>query len=136
MHVKKSALPRYQEEIMHWCNDLFHFEANALLCSIYNSETFQRVIRYALKNSRTTRIPGKKAVIYVSNDFDPNLIVELTSLPVNIKFEHIQNDPLREDLIDVNQLEEFIQRDLNDALVYPAMVIANAGERSRSVSSL
>ena len=121
---------------MHWCNDLFHFEANALLCSISYAETFQRVIRYALKNARTTRIPGKKAVVYVSTDFDPNLVAELTSLPVNIRFEHIQNDPLREDLIDVNQLEEFIRRDLNDAQVYPAIVIANAGERSRTVASL
>jgi len=127
IHVKKSALPRYQEEIMQWCNDLFRFDAHALLCSIYYSETFQRVIRFALKNSRSKKVSEKKAVIYVSTDFDTNLIADLTSLSANIKFEHIENDPLREDLIDVNRLEEILQRDSNDSEVYPAIVIANIG---------
>lgn len=126
--MKKSALPRYQEEIMQWCNDLFRFDSHALLCSIYYSETFQRVIRFALKNSRSNKVSEKKAVIYVSTDFDTNLIADLTSLSANIKFEHIENDPLQEDLIDVNRLEEILQRDSNDAEVYPAIVIANIGK--------
>lgn len=120
---------------MQWCNDLFRFDAHALLCSIYYSETFQRVIRFALKNSRSKKVSEKKAVIYVSTDFDTNLIADLTSLSANIKFEHIENDPLREDLIDVNRLEEILQRDSNDSEVYPAIVIANIGKTIRFLYS-
>ena len=115
---------------MQWCNRLFHLQANALLCSTYYSETFQRVIRYALKNARTVKSATLTAIVYIAMDFDPNLIVDLTSSLANVKFEHIRNDPLHEDMIDIDQLEEFVQRDLKDAHCYSAMVIANAGRSS------
>ncbi|CAF4400139.1 unnamed protein product, partial [Rotaria magnacalcarata] len=66
-------------------------------------------------------------IIYIPIDFDPNLKIDLTASLPNIKFEHISNNVSYEDLIDINQLEEFIQRDLNDTQSYPFMVIANAG---------
>ncbi|CAF4487866.1 unnamed protein product [Rotaria sp. Silwood1] len=121
-HIKSSVLPKYQIEIVEWCQNLFHIHANALLCSTYYSETFQRVIRYALKNDRF-----KKGIIYVPMDFDTNLKIDLTSSLSNIKFEHISNDISSEDMIDINQLEERIKRDANDIQSYPFMVIANAG---------
>jgi len=31
-------------------------------------------------------------------------------------------------MININQLEQFIKRDINDAHAYPFMVIANAGK--------
>ncbi len=120
--MKTSVLPKYQEEILQWCENLFHIHSNALLCSIYYSETFQRVIRYALKPNQS-----KKAIIYIPTDFDPNLKIDLTSSLSNIKFEHISNDSSSEDIIDINQLEQIIKRDANDPQSYPFMVIANAG---------
>ena len=44
-------------------------------------------------------------------------------------------------MININQLEEFIKRDLNDVQSYPFMVIANAGkffviDRKKSLKSL
>jgi glutamate/tyrosine decarboxylase-like PLP-dependent enzyme len=66
-------------------------------------------------------------------DFDPNLILDLTSSLVNVKFENIRNDPLHEDMIDINQLEEFIQRDIDDTQKRPLMVIANAGKTLQSM---
>ncbi|CAF2076967.1 unnamed protein product [Rotaria magnacalcarata] len=122
VHVKASVLPKYQTEIVQWCENLFHINCNALLCSTYYSETFQRVIRYASKSNQL-----KKGIIYIPIDFDPNLKIDLTASLPNIKFEHISNNVSYEDLIDINQLEEFIQRDLNDTQSYPFMVIANAG---------
>ena len=107
---------------MQWCQNLFHINSNALLCSTYYSETFQRVIRYALKPNQF-----KKAIIYIPTDFDPNLKIDLTSSLSNIKFEHISTDSSSEDMIDINQLEQIIKRDANDSQSYPFMVIANAG---------
>ncbi|CAF1282863.1 unnamed protein product [Rotaria sordida] len=121
-HIKTSILPKYQIEIIEWCKNLFHFNSHALLCSTYYSETFQRVIRYAFKTDRF-----KKGIIYVPMDFDTNLKIDLTSSLSNIKFEHISNDISSEDMIDINQLEELIKRDINDTQSYPFMVIANAG---------
>ncbi len=121
--MKTSVLPKYQEEILQWCENLFHIHSNALLCSIYYSETFQRVIRYALKTDQL-----KKGIIYIPTDFDPNLKIDLMSSISNIKFEHISNDHLHEDMININQLEDLIKRDLNDSQSYPFMVIANAGQ--------
>lgn len=122
-HVKTSALPKYQEEIIQWSSNLFHIQPQALLCSIYYSETFQRVIHYALK-------PGqyKRGIIYVPNDFDPHLKIDLMSSISNIKFEYVSNDPSRVDLINFQQLKDLIQRDLNDTQAYPLMIIANAGQ--------
>lgn len=63
----------------------------------------------------------------MSIDFDIQLKTELlTSIPF-IQFEHVPNEVLREDMIDVNQLEQIIKRDLNDQQSYPFMVIAHAG---------
>lgn len=69
----------------------------------------------------------KKAIIYIPTDFDPNLKIDLTSSLANIKFEQISNNNSHEDMINTNQLEEFIKRDINDTQAYPFMVIANAG---------
>ena len=126
-HVKSSVLPKYQTEIMQWCNQLFRIHSNALLCSTYYSESFQRVIRYALKNPRLQKNLLKKAIIYIPIDFDPNLIIDLTSSQANIKFERIRNDSLHEDIMDIGQLEEFIQRDVNQIQSFPLMIVANAG---------
>jgi len=57
-----------------------------------------------------------------------NLKTNLLSSISNIQFEHIQNDLIHEDLIDINQLEESIKRNLNDIQSFPFMVIANAGK--------
>ncbi|CAF4437161.1 unnamed protein product [Rotaria sp. Silwood2] len=121
-HIKTSVLPKYQIEIVEWCQKLFHINSKALLCSTYYSETFQRVIRYAFKTDRL-----KKGIIYVPMDFDTNLKIDLTSSLSNIKFEYISNDISSEDMIDCNQLEELFKRDANDTQSYPFMVIANAG---------
>ncbi len=51
----------------------------------------------------------------------------ISSLP-NIRFEHISNDNSHEDIININQLEEYLKRDINDTQSYPFMVIANAGQ--------
>lgn len=121
--MKTSVLPKYQDEILQWCRNLFHIQPQALLCSIYYSETFQRVIHHALK-------PGqyKKGIIYVPNDFDPNLKMDLIASISNIKFEHLVNDHSQEDLINLQQLKELIQRDSNDSQAYPFMIVANAGQ--------
>ncbi|CAF3554175.1 unnamed protein product [Adineta steineri] len=121
-HIKTSVLPKYQNEIIQWCEKLFHIHSHALLCSTYYSETFQRVIRYALKPNQY-----KKAIIYIPMDFDPNLKIDLTSSLSNIKFEHISNKTSHEDMIDINRFEELIKRDINDSVSYPFMIIANAG---------
>lgn len=60
-------------------------------------------------------------------DFDPNLKIDLTSSLANIKFEHISNNNSHDDMININQLEESIKRDINDTQSYPFMVIASAG---------
>ena len=115
---------------MQWCDRLFRIHSNAVLCSTYYSESFQRVIRYALKNPRLQKNVLKKAIIYIPMDFDPNLIIDLTSSQANIRFERIRNDTLHEDIMDIGQLEEFIQRDTNQIQSYPLMIIANAGRRT------
>jgi hypothetical protein len=69
----------------------------------------------------------KKGIIYVSIDFDVSLKNDLLSSISNIQFKHIKNDITREDMIDINQLEELIKRDLNDTQSYPFMIIAHAG---------
>ncbi|CAF0842851.1 unnamed protein product [Adineta ricciae] len=121
-HVKTSVLPKYQNEILQWCEKFFHIHSQTILCSTYYSEAFQRVIRYALKTDQY-----KKAIIYIATDFEPNLKFDLTSSISNIKFEHVQNRNSHDDMIDLQQLEELIKRDANDTLSYPFMVIANAG---------
>lgn len=106
-----------------------HLDAHAILYAPHNNETFARIIRCALKQSIQEKKYSlkKKAIIYVSIDFDPYVKTELLSSMTNIHFEHIPNDVIREDLIEVNRLEEIIKRDLNDQQAYPFMVIANAG---------
>ena len=106
-----------------------HLDAHAILYATHYNETFARIIRCALKQSIEEKKYSlkKKAIIYVSIDFDVHLKTELLSSMTNIHFQHISNDVIREDLIEVNRLEEIIKRDLNDQEVYPCMVIANAG---------
>ena len=74
--------------------------------------------------------PGqfKKGIIYVPSDFDPNLKIDLMSTISNIKFEYLTNENSHEDLIDLQQLKDLIQRDSNDSQVYPLMIVANAGQ--------
>lgn len=124
-HIKSSVLPKYQTETVEWCEKLFHIRTDALLCSTYYSETFQRVIRYAFKSDQL-----KKGVIYVPMDFDSNLKIDLASSLSNVIFQRIQNNIAFEDIIDINHLEELIKRDLNSTQSYPFMVIANAGKHS------
>ncbi|CAF3795091.1 unnamed protein product [Rotaria sp. Silwood1] len=127
-NIKASVLQKYQNEIIEWCRNLFHINCDTLLYSSFCSETFLRIIRYALKQiTNENNLSLKKAIIYVSNDFDINVKNDLLSSISNIKFEHIQNDITHEDMIDIKQLEELIKRDLNDTNSYPFMVIANAG---------
>ncbi len=129
MNIKTSVLPKYQNEIIDWCRNLFHIHCDTVLYSTNYTETFARIIRYAYKQSiNDNNLIIKKAMIYVSIDFDINLKTDLLAGISNIKFEHIQNDVIREDLIDINQLEECIKRDLEDTQSYPLMVIANAGK--------
>lgn len=128
--MKISVLQKYQNEIIDWCRHVFHFDAHAILYGMYYNETFARIIRCALKQQSMQEkktSSKKKAIIYVSIDFDVHLKAELLSSMTNIQFEHVPNDVIREDLIEVNRLEELIKRDLNDEHVYPLMVIANAG---------
>ncbi|CAF1180790.1 unnamed protein product [Rotaria sordida] len=127
-NIKGSVFQKYQNEIIEWCRNLFHINCDTLLYSTFYSETFLRIIRYALKQTNNeNNLSLKKAIIYVSIDFDTNIKNDLLSSISNIKFEHIQNDVLHEDIIDINQLEELIKRNLNDIDSYPFMVIANAG---------
>ncbi|CAF3082990.1 unnamed protein product [Rotaria sp. Silwood2] len=127
-NIKASVLQKYQNEIIEWCRNLFHINCDTLLYSSFYSETFLRIIRYALKQiNNDNSLLLKKAIIYVSTDFDINVKNDLLSSISNIKFEHIQNDMTHEDMIDINQLEELIKRDLNDINSYPFMVIASAG---------
>lgn len=121
-HVKTSALPKYQSELIQWFQNFFHFQFDTVLYSSSFIESLQRVIRYALKNGQY-----KKGIIYIPTDFDPNIKLELFSTISNIKFEHVPNNSVYEDMIDLQQLEELIRRDSNESQVYPLMVIANAG---------
>ncbi|CAF2045478.1 unnamed protein product [Rotaria magnacalcarata] len=127
-NIKASVLQKYQNEIIEWCRKLFHINCETLLYSTFYSEAFLRIIRCALKQVlHDNDLSIKKAIIYVSIDFDENLKSDLLSSISNIKFEHIQNDLTHEDMIDVQKLEESIKQDLNDAHSYPFMVIANIG---------
>ena len=128
-HVKLSVLPKYQNEIVDWCQNLFRIRCDALLYATNQSEAFLRVIRCALKLSHSgTDNATKQAIIYVSIDFDPSIKSDVLSGLSNIQFEHCRNDPIFEDMIDANQLEELVKRDVNDSLSYPLMVVANAGK--------
>jgi len=115
-------LSKYQSELVQWFESLFHFQFDAILYSSSLIKSLQRVIRYVLKNGQY-----KKGIIYIPTDFDPNIKLELFSTISNIKFEHVPTDSVYEDMIDLKQLEELIQRDSNEGQVYPLMVIANAG---------
>jgi len=127
-NVKTSVLPKYQTEIIDWCRNLFHFQYETILYSNSYVEHFLRMIRIALKVlSNETNLTTKKAIVYVSTDFDVNLKAELLSSLANLQFEHVQNDDKHEDIIDTDRLEELIKRDLNDDQSYPFMIIANAG---------
>ncbi|UJR20947.1 hypothetical protein I4U23_024056 [Adineta vaga] len=121
-HIKISVLPKYQNEIVQWCEQLFHIHSQTILYSTYYLEAFQRIIRYALKNDQY-----KKAIIYIPIDFNRDWKIDLTSSISNIRFEHIPNKNSCDDMIDIQKLEELIKRDAKDALSYPCMVIANAG---------
>ncbi|CAF4137508.1 unnamed protein product [Adineta steineri] len=127
-NMKSLVFPKYQNEINEWYQDLFHINSNTVLYSTFYSETFSRIIRYAIKQShKENDFLNKKAIIYVSVDFNNHLKTDLLSSISNIKFQTIQNNVLFEDMIDINQLNEIIKHDLNDTQSYPCMVIANAG---------
>lgn len=82
--------------------------------------------------------PGqyKKGIIYVPNDFDPHLKIDLIASISSIKFEHVSNDSSREDMINISHLKELIKRDVNDPQAYPMMIIANAGHCNHSIHSI
>ncbi|CAF1067910.1 unnamed protein product [Adineta steineri] len=127
-NMKSLVFPKYQNEINEWYQDLFHINSNTILYSTFYSETFSRIIRYAIKQShKENDFLNKKAIIYVSVDFNNHLKTDLLSSIPNIKFQTVQNNVLFEDMIDINQLNEIIKHDLNDTQSYPCMVIANAG---------
>ena len=69
----------------------------------------------------------KQGIIYIPTNFDSHLTTDLTLSLTNIKFERISNDLAHEDMINISQLENFLERDLNNTQTYPLMVIANAG---------
>ena len=128
-HVKLSVLPKYQNEIVDWCQNLFRMRCDALLYATHQSEAFLCVIRYALKLAHSGMSNAtKKAIVYVSIDFDPRIKSDVLAALSNIHFEHCQNDPIFEDMVDANQLDQLVKRDVNDALSYPLMVVANAGK--------
>lgn len=86
------------------------------------------MIRCALKlSAKKSPTVNPKAIVYVSIAFDMQLKTELLASMPNIRFEHVPNDVIREDMIDVSQLEQMIKRDLKDQQSYPFMVIAHAG---------
>ena len=93
------------------------------------SETLLFVIRYALKQHNIENsLSIKKSIVYVSIDFDMNLKNDLLFSISNIKFECVQNDQMHDDIIDCDELEKLIKRDLNNADSYPFMVVASAGK--------
>lgn len=127
--IKASVLQKYQNEIIEWCRNLFRINCDRLIYSTFYSETFSRIIRYALKQvPHENNLLTKKAIIYVSTDFDTNLKNDLLSSISNIKFEHIKNDVIYEDLINIHELQQSIERDLQDSACYPFMVMANIGK--------
>ena len=125
--MKKSVLPKYQKDIIQWCCNILHLKESGLLYSTYYAETFQRVIRFALKNSRSPRLLDRTAIIYVAEDFDPDLILDLLASISNIVFQHVRSDQQHQDMISVTHLQELIRRDLQNPSSYPAIVIATAG---------
>ena len=111
-----------------------HIQCHAVIYSTLWSETFSRIIRYVLKQSSFDLEPSeRKAVIYVSADFDHNLKHDLLMSIASIQFEHVRKDVLFEDMIDVEQLKELVERDSNDSHLYPLMIIANAGEIMKKI---
>ncbi|CAF1206945.1 unnamed protein product [Adineta ricciae] len=126
--VKSSIFPKYQDEILAWCRDVLHIQCHAIIYSTFYSETFSRIIRYVLKQSNfDLETSERKAVIYVSADFDRNLKHDLLTSITSIQFEHVRKDVLFEDMIDVDRLQELVERDSNHSHLYPLMIIANAG---------
>ncbi|CAF1300729.1 unnamed protein product, partial [Didymodactylos carnosus] len=129
--IKLCVIPKYQNDLIKWCEDLFHIECEALLCTIYYSESFQRVIRLALKFNKKlfneNHTNNKKGIIYVSTDFDPQLKDDLIFTVPNICFSSIQTDLYHENVLNIEQLEQTIIKDIDSTNEYPLMIIANVG---------
>ncbi|CAF0768705.1 unnamed protein product [Didymodactylos carnosus] len=130
-NVKLAVIPKYQTDLIKWCKNLFHIKCEALLCTTYYSESFQRVIRLALKSnkkfSNDNNNTNKKGIIYVSSDFDPQLKDDLLVAIPDVCFTHIQTDLYREDVLNIDKLKQTIINDVDSTEEYPLMIIANVG---------
>lgn len=123
------VLPKYQNEVLEWVRDFFCIQCDGLFYCNTPLETLLQVIRYAMKFiSEETKLKMKRAIIYVSDDFDRNLKTNLLSSLTNIQLKICSNNRAGNHTMDINQLEELIERDSNQYDVYPMMVIAQAGK--------
>lgn len=121
-------MPKYHNEVLEWSREFFRIQCDAIFYYSSSFDTLSRIIRYVQRLCDTeTKSLMRKGIIYVADGFDSTLKKSLLNSLATVQFTMCPSNGIGNDTIDLDKLDEFIQRDLKQTQIYPMMIIAQAG---------